>query len=95
MQIGMRSIYLFLMPRAHFKSTIETISGNIQRALPDDAGDEQYPWNLGPDIRILICHAIEKKANEFLYSITGHFTTESNVNGIVSRISPKSKNTED
>jgi hypothetical protein len=28
------------MPRAHFKSTIETISGNIQRALPDDAGDE-------------------------------------------------------
>jgi hypothetical protein len=79
---------LFLMPRAHFKSTIETISGNIARALPDDAGDEQYPWNLGSDIRILICHAIEKKANEFLYSITGHFTTNPMLMGLFPELVP-------
>lgn len=72
----------FLMPRAHFKSTIETIGGNIQRSLPDDEGDEQYPWNLGTNIRILICHAIDKKANEFLYSITGHFTNNPMLMGL-------------
>lgn len=78
----------FLMPRAHFKSTLETITGNIQRALPDEVGDEVYPWNLGSDIRILICHAIEKKANEFLYSITGHFTNNPKFMGLFPELVP-------
>lgn len=81
----------FLMPRAHFKSTLETISGNIQRALPDDTGDEQYPWNLGTDIRILICHAIDKKANEFLYSITGHFTNNPMLMGLFPECVPNAR----
>lgn len=77
-----------LLPRAHFKSTIETISGNIARALPDDVGDELYPWNLGPEIRILICHAIEKKASEFLYSITGHFLKNVMLMGLFPELVP-------
>jgi hypothetical protein len=62
-----------LLPRAHFKSTIVTISRTIQQVLPDDVGDQPYPSNLGPNARILIVHEVAKMASGYLYSIIQHF----------------------
>lgn len=62
-----------LLPRSHYKSTICTITDSIQLALPDDAGEKKYPYNLGPDIRILLAHNVAEKAEEFLYAIMMHF----------------------
>ena len=45
-----------LLARSHFKSTIKTITGSIQAALPDVTGKEIYPFNLGTDIRLLLGH---------------------------------------
>ena len=64
-----------LLPRAHFKSTIVTISKVIQLILTDDVGDQPYPANLGPDARILICHEVASMAQGYLYSIVQHFTS--------------------
>jgi hypothetical protein len=66
---------LLLVPRSHFKSTIQTIGESVQTALPDDSGNAEYPYNLGPDVRILIAHDIQLMAQLFLRSITQHFTT--------------------
>ena len=63
-----------LLARSHFKSTIKTISGSIQAALPDVAGNEIYPFNLGTDIRLLLGHEAHAGSQRFLYEITGHFT---------------------
>jgi hypothetical protein len=37
---------LVLMPRGHYKTTLETIAGTIQLALPDVGGGSPYPYNL-------------------------------------------------
>ncbi len=60
---------LSLLPRSHFKSTINTISDTIQVLLPDDLGTSLYPRNLGPNVRILIAHEIDSKAQQFLSAI--------------------------
>lgn len=60
---------LSLLPRSHFKSTIETISGSVQIFLPDDLGTAPHPYNLGFDVRILISHEIDGAAQKFLSSI--------------------------
>ena len=65
----------FLMPRGTFKSTILTIVGGIQTVLPDDVGDQPWPYNLGPECRLVICHEVDKQAQRFLSAITQHFTT--------------------
>jgi hypothetical protein len=62
-----------LLPRAHFKSTIETISHTIQNVLPDDVGDQPHPYNLGTDARILIVHEVSRMASGYLFSIIQHF----------------------
>jgi hypothetical protein len=66
---------LILLPRGHYKSTITTIADSIQIALPDDGGNEPYPRNLGPEVRVLIAHEGKEHAARFLTSITSHFTT--------------------
>ena len=66
-----------LLARSHFKSTIKTITGSIQAALPDVAGKEIYPFNLGTDIRLLLGHEAHAGSQRFLYEITGHFTGNS------------------
>lgn len=63
-----------LLPRSHYKSTIETISDSIQIVLPDDIGDQPYPRNLGTNCRLLISHETSEAAARFLLSITQHFT---------------------
>lgn len=64
---------LVLLPRSHYKSTIVTITDSIQIALPDDTGNQPYPRNLGPDVRILVAHEGDIHAARFLVSITDHF----------------------
>jgi len=66
---------LILLPRGHYKSTITTISDSIQIVLPDDGGNEPYPRNLGPEVRLLIAHEGQEHAARFLTSITSHFRT--------------------
>lgn len=62
-----------LLPRAHFKSTIETITHTIQTVLPDDIGDQPHPYSLGPNARILIVHEVSRMASGYLFSIIQHF----------------------
>ncbi len=63
----------FLLPRAHYKSTVLTIGDSIRIALPDDIGDQPWPRNLGPNVRICIGHEIDSMAGRFLSQITSHF----------------------
>ena len=63
-----------LLARSHFKSTIKTITGSVQAALPDVTGKELYPFDLGTDIRLLLGHEAHAGSQRFLYEITGHFT---------------------
>jgi len=63
-----------LLARSHFKSTIKTITGSVQAALPDVADKELHPFNLGTDIRLLLGHEAHAGSQRFLYEITGHFT---------------------
>lgn len=66
---------LKLLPRSHYKSTLDTISDSIQIILPDDFGDQPYPRNLGTNCRLLISHETSEAASRFLNSITQHFCT--------------------
>lgn len=74
----------WLLPRAHFKSTILTIADSIRIVLPytdDDAkyddSDTEIPWPecLGTDCRLLIGHETAEGAARFLYAITNHFVS--------------------
>ncbi len=62
-----------LLPRSHFKSTVNTISDSIQAALPDVDGSSSWPNSLGTDIRVLLAHETHTGAQRFLYEITSHF----------------------
>ncbi len=64
---------LLLLPRGHYKSTIWTIAHSIQAALPDDTGEEVWPYCLGADIRICLMHEVREIASKFLSSIQNHF----------------------
>lgn len=61
-----------LLPRGHFKSTIETIAHPIQIALPGNYLPT-WPECLGPNVRILIAHETLEMSSKFLVSITAHF----------------------
>ncbi len=86
-----RQYRLKLDPRGHFKSTIFTTTDCIQTALPDDDGDSPYPYSLGPDVRILIAHEIDKMAQRFLYGITQHFMTNEVLVGLFPECIPDPK----
>ncbi len=71
----------YLLPRAHFKSTVLTISHSLQIVLPYDKKDEEFddsydelPWpqGLGTDCRLLIGHETAEGAARFLFSLTNH-----------------------
>lgn len=62
-----------LLPRGHFKSTLVTITGAVQLALPDDTNSLKWPYNLGTNCRILIAHETLGQAQNFLFAISTHF----------------------
>lgn len=64
---------LILLPRGHFKSTLCTIAHCVQLALPDDTEKLPWPYNLGPNIKILLAHEIHESASRFLGAIQEHF----------------------
>ena len=64
-----------LLPRTHFKTTLETITDSIQIVLPDHTENGlPYPRNLGTEVRIMLGHETHGGSQRFLYEITGHFT---------------------
>ena len=73
---------LTLLPRSHYKSTIDTISDSIRIVLPDDTGEQPYPENLGTNCRLLIAHETQDQASKFLTSVTGHFTSNALLMGL-------------
>lgn len=62
-----------LLPRDHYKSTINTICDSVQMALPNDAGIQSYPYTLGPNIKLLLAHETRETASRFLFEITRAF----------------------
>lgn len=68
-----RQYRMTLLPRGHYKSTLITIADAIQMALPNDAGVEEYPYSLGPNIKLLIAHENRESASRFLFEITEAF----------------------
>ncbi len=63
---------LVLLPRSHYKTTIET-ADIIRIVLPDDDCNSPYPDNLGTNCRVLIGHEILEQAAEMLYGISSQF----------------------
>lgn len=80
-----------LLPRGHFKSTVITISDSIQTVLPDDEGDQPWPRNLGTNCRVCIAHETHDMASSFLFSITGHFTSNILLMGLFPECVPNPK----
>ena len=78
-----------LLPRGHYKSTIETLGDTIQIVLPDDIGDEPHPRNLGTDARVLICHETDGQASNFLFAITAHFLSNPLLMGLFPECIPQ------
>lgn len=67
-----------LLPRGHYKTTLATISESIQISLPnsDDKGArivDEYPWNLGSNVKILVSHEVRDGAARALFEITEAF----------------------
>lgn len=67
---------ILLLPRGHYKSTIKTISESVQMALPNDAGLDDWPYCLGPDIKMLIAHETRESASRFLFEIAEAFLSK-------------------
>lgn len=64
---------ILLLPRGHYKSTVLTISGSVQMALPNDAGVQDHPWSLGTDLKLLLAHENRESASRFLYEVSEAF----------------------
>ena len=67
-----------LLPRGHYKTTVDTIGESIQIALPNkDAMGQvivpEYPWTLGPDVKILLAHETREGASRALFEIADAF----------------------
>lgn len=82
---------LILLPRSHYKSTIETIADSIRLALPDDSGILSWPESLGTNIRVLIGHETSEQASKFLVSIAGHFLSNPLLMGLFPECVPSAK----
>jgi len=67
-----------LLARGHYKSTIATIGESCQIALPCDGREDEieYPWSLGPTVKILIGHENRESAARFLFEITEAFMSK-------------------
>ncbi|KKM22798.1 hypothetical protein LCGC14_1621620 [marine sediment metagenome] len=67
---------LELLPRGHYKTTLN-IGESIQIALPnDDKIVTEYPWTLGSNVKILLSHETEKGASRMLYEIAEAFMSK-------------------
>ena len=64
---------VLLLPRGHYKSTVLTISGSVQMALPNDAGVQEHPWSLGTNLKLLLAHENRESASRFLYEVSEAF----------------------
>lgn len=80
-----------LLPRGHFKSTIETVGDTIQLVLPDVVGGQPFPYNLGPNARVLLGHETGFGASRFLFEITGHVTGNPKLIGLFPEIVPEAR----
>src|SRR3990167_10881801 len=65
---------LSLLPRGHYKSTIDTITDSLQMALPNVAKIQTHPYQLGPDVKILLAHEVKDTATDFLFELTAAVT---------------------
>jgi hypothetical protein len=83
---------MILLPRSHFKSTIETIAHPIQIALPDESGGlASWPECLGTNVRVLIGHETSEQAAKFLVSVAGHFLSNPLLMGLFPECVPSAK----
>lgn len=92
---------LLLLPRAHFKTSIKTVSHNIQVALPYTEEDRQhdsfdkrplaYPMDLGPEVRIQIVHEVADEASRFLFMITRHFISNPMLMALFPEVIPQAR----
>jgi len=65
-----------LMPRGHYKTTIN-IGESVQIALPNtDNAVTEYPWTLESNVKILLSHETEKGASRALYEIAEAFMSK-------------------
>lgn len=64
---------MILLPRGHYKSTLVTIADSVRIALPNDAGVQDHPYNLGPDVKVLLAHEVRESAARFLFEVTRAF----------------------
>ena len=58
-----------LLPRDHYKSTANTETDSVQMALPVEDLQLPHPYNLGPNIKLLLTHEVHEHASRFLYKI--------------------------
>lgn len=82
---------MILWPRGHYKSTLFTVAETIQTLLPDDDNNAPWPGCLGPNARVIIFHAIEKKAIGFLQAITAHFLGNIELLSLFPEVMPDSR----
>lgn len=80
-----------LLPRGHFKSTVATIGDSIRIVLSDDYGDQPWPYSLGPDCRVLICHETDGQASNFLFAISAHFMSNPLLMGLFPELVPSAR----
>lgn len=79
---------LELMPRGHYKSTVDTIGDSVQCILPDDMGGQPYPYNLGPEVRMLLGHETGVGSSRFLFQVTSQVTGNPKLIGLFPEIIP-------
>lgn len=71
-----RQYRLELMPRGHYKTTLN-IGESVQIALPNvENVVSEYPWTLGSNVKILLSHETEKGASRALYEIAEAFMSK-------------------
>jgi len=68
--------YISLLPRGHFKSSIDTIGASVQDGLKN------------PDVKIQISNITHDKAKKFLHEIRGHFETNTALRALFPDIVP-------
>lgn len=67
-----------LLPRGHYKTTVDTIGESVQIALPNEDALGQvivpeYPWTLGTNVKILLAHETREGASRALFEIADAF----------------------
>lgn len=79
-----------LAPRSHFKTTVSTISDNVQEVLPPIEG-ALYPHDLGSEIRIMLAHETLEKSSQFIHEITNHFCSNPRLMGLFPELVPNAR----